>query len=93
MENIETTTGPVALDGRTITLAARTRVVRLGGRHGAALHVRSRPVHVEVLDEHGNREVVRIRDVHGVIVKAIGAATIAYVVAARAARRTRRRAT
>ena len=44
----ETTVGPVALDGRTITLVARTTAVHLGDTFGG-LHVRARPAHVEVL--------------------------------------------
>ena len=48
----ETTTGPVAFGGRTITLVARTTALHVGDTSGA-LHLRARPVHVEVLDGEG----------------------------------------
>ena len=76
----ETTTGPVAVGGRTITLVARTTAVHLGGDSRGALHIRSRPMHVEVLDEDGQRHVVRVRDVEHTLVRAIaiGAVAVAY---------------
>ena len=59
----ETSVGPVAVDGRTITLVARTTAVHIGSDERGALHLRSRPVHVEVLDADGRRHIVRIRDI------------------------------
>jgi hypothetical protein len=66
----ETTIGPVAFGGRTITLVARTTAVHIGETRGA-LHVRSRPAHVEVLDADGQRQVVHIRDVEQTLIAAI----------------------
>src|SRR5689334_16158044 len=48
----ETTVGPVALDGRSVTLVARTTAVHVGDTRAARpglLHLRARPAHVEVL--------------------------------------------
>lgn len=82
-----TTTGPVAVDGRTITLVATTRAVHVGrGARALALHVRARPHHVEVLHHDGRRDVVRIRDVEGTLVTVIALAGAAWLVATRRAR-------
>ena len=83
----EATFGPVAVDGRTLTLVARTHEVRWG-RGGAArsLRVWTRPTHLEVLDEEGNREVVRVRDTEFALVGA-AAAALAALVAWRTVRR------
>jgi len=82
VERGETTYGPVAVDGRTLTLVARTH--RWRGRH-----VWTRPTHLEVLDEDGKREVVRIRDTEYALIGAAAAALTAVVVwhATRAVRR------
>jgi hypothetical protein len=85
----ETTFGPVAVGGRTITLVAKTRVFRFGTGERGALHVRARPAHVEVLDESGRREVVHIRDVEGMLMSAIVLAGASYVIGVRALRRAR----
>ena len=82
----ETTIGPVAYGGRTITLVARTTAVHLGGDARGALHVRSRPVHVEVLDEHGRRHVVPIRNVERSLIAAIAIGGVASTYALRAFR-------
>ena len=95
----ETTIGPVAFGGRTITLVARTTAVHLGGdaRRRAATSA-SRPVHVEVLDEDGQRHVVRVRDIErrSIAAIAIGAITLGYALrllrnSPRAVRRTKTR--
>lgn len=67
----ESTTGPVAFGGRTIMLVARTTAVHLGRDASNAVHVRSRPLHVEVLDEHGQRQVVPVRDLERALIAAI----------------------
>jgi hypothetical protein len=67
----ESTTGPVAFGGRTIMLVARTTAVHLGRDASNAVHVRSRPLHVEVLDEHGQRQVVPVRDPERALIAAI----------------------
>jgi hypothetical protein len=73
----ETTIGPVAVEGRTITLVARTRALHIGGDERGALHVRARPTHVEVLDEDGRRHEMRIRDVEAALIATIAVAGIA----------------
>jgi hypothetical protein len=89
----ETTIGPVAFGGRTITLVARTTAVHIGGDARGALHLRSRPLFVEVLDEHGRRDVVPIRDVERALIAAIAIGVVASTYALRAIRDslTRRR--
>ena len=67
----ETTIGPLAFGGRTITLVARTTALHVGDDARGALHVRSRPVHVEVLDGEGRREVVHVRDIEHTLMVAI----------------------
>jgi hypothetical protein len=83
----ETTIGPLALGGRTITLVARTTALHLGTDERGALHIRSRPAHVEVLDEDGRRHVVRIRDVEHALIAAIAIGAAAGACALRIARR------
>ena len=83
----ETTIGPLALGGRTITLVARTTALHLGNDERGALHIRSRPAHVEVLDEDGRRHVVRIRDVEQALIAVIAIASAAGACALRIARR------
>jgi len=86
---VETSLGPLAFGGRTITLVARTTAVHLGNDARAAVVVRSRPVHVEVLDEDGHRQVVQIRDLEYGLIAGI---TIAGIIGSWALRgiRTRR---
>ena len=83
----ETTLGPMAFGGRTITLVARTTSVHVGNDERAALHVRSRPAHVEVLDEVGQRHVLHIRDVEHILIAAIATCAIAGSWAVRTFRR------
>jgi len=91
VQRSETTVGPVAVDGRTITLVARTRAVRVGNGNYGAVHVRARPTHVEVLDEDGRRSVVRIRDVESWLLTTVAMASVGYVIALRALRKARSR--
>lgn len=90
VEQAETVAGPVAIDGRTLTLVARTSIVRLGRRPGLALGGWARPAHVEVLDRDGRRRVVRIHDVEAILTAAIALTGATYVLAARAIKRARR---
>lgn len=76
LHRAESSSTPLATHGRTITLVARTRAWRVITPSGGALHVRARPSHVEVLDEHGHHEVVRIRDIEGTLMAVIVAAGI-----------------
>ena len=89
----ESTTGPVAFGGRTIMLVARTTTVQIGSDALRAVHIRSRPLHVEVLDEHGQRQVVPVRDLERALVAAIAIVGIAGACArrARGSRPNRRR--
>jgi hypothetical protein len=82
----ETTIGPVAFGGHTITLVARTTAIQLGGDARGALHVRSRPALVEVLDEQGRRQVVHIRNVEHALIAAIAIGGVASTYALRAIR-------
>ena len=90
-QHSETTIGPVAIDGRTITLVARTRALHLGNDERGALHVRSRPSHVEILDADGRREVVRVRDTEAVLIAAVALAGLACAGAARLVKMRRSR--
>ena len=85
----ESTVGPVAVDGRTITLVARTHGFHVGRRRFGALGLRARPTHIEILDEEGRHQVVRIRDVESTAMVAIILAGAGYVLAVRALRRRR----
>ena len=91
LQRNETTIGPVAVDGRTITLVARTRAVRVGGRDVGALGVRARPTHVEILDADGRHSVVRIRDVQWAAMASIAVAGTGYILAVHALRKARAR--
>ena len=91
VQRSETTIGPVAVDGRTITLVARTRAVRVGGRAADALHVWARPSHVEVLDEDGRHHVVRIHDIERAVIMAVILGAAGYILGIRALRRGRSR--
>jgi hypothetical protein len=86
----ESTAGPVAVDGRTITLVARARVLRVGRGTLGALHVRAWPAHVEVLGVDGRRHIVRIRDVERTLMAAIMLAGAGYVAGVRVLRKGRR---
>jgi len=84
LRRIETSLGPLAFGGRTITLVARTTAIRVGNDQRAAMLVRSRPMQVEVLDEDGRRHVIHIRDLEYVLVAGITLAAIVGTWAARA---------
>ncbi|HEV7526162.1 MAG TPA: hypothetical protein VGP92_14415 [Acidimicrobiia bacterium] len=86
----ETTIGPLAFDGRTLTLVARTTAIHLGSDERGALHIRSRPAHVEVLDVDGRRHVVQIRDIEQVLITAIAVGAVGLSYALRLARNKRR---
>ncbi len=85
----ESTFGPVAVDGRTITLVARAHAFHLRRGRIGALGMRTRPTHVEILDEDGRRDVVQIHDVETGVIITIMLATAGYVLAVRALRRRR----
>ena len=86
LQRFESTTGPVAVGGRTITLVARTHAVEIA-RPGLGLFaVRSRPAHVEVLDDAGNRRTVPVRDVQRILTTAIMVGTVACLFGIRSRR-------
>jgi hypothetical protein len=89
VERSETTVGPLAFGGQTITLVARTTAMHVGNDERGALHVWSRPAHVEVLDEHGQRHVVHIRNVEQTIIAAIAITAVASSWALRVIRSSR----
>jgi len=84
LPHVETTTGPVAVGGRTINLVARTRAITAGHAPGRVLAAWSRPLHVEVLDADGRREIVKVRDYHRLAMTAIAGAAAVCLLAARA---------
>jgi len=92
LQRAESTVGPVAVDGRTITLVARTTVVHLGSDERGALHLRARPLHVEVLERDGKRHIVRIRDRERALIAAIaiGGGACAFALRITRTRSTRR---
>ena len=81
MQHVETTSGPVAVGGRTINLVARTTSFTVGTAQ-RELGTWSRPVHVEILDADGRRQIVPVRDYQLVA----GIALVAVTVAALAGR-------
>jgi hypothetical protein len=89
VQRFESSAGPVAVGGRTISLVTRTRALTFGNENGVVFHVRSRPSHVEVLEDDGRRHVVAVRDVQRIMTAAIVAVTAACVVGTRVARRAR----
>jgi hypothetical protein len=80
-------TAPIVVDGRTITMRARTWSVpvRLGDLHVWVAH--AGPDHVEVLEPDGRHHTMRVRDVTFLARAAIWAASVACVAAARRRRR------
>ena len=92
LRRAETTLGPLAFGGQTITLVARTTALHVGDDARGALHLRSHPVHVEVLDAEGRRQVVPVRDLEHTLMVAILIGTIAgtYVLRALRMRRSSR---
>jgi hypothetical protein len=89
LQRFESAAGPVAVGGRTINLMTRSRALTVGSPNGQLFHVRSRPTHVEVLEEDGRRYVVAVRDLQRVITSAIMATAAICVVGSRLSRRSR----
>jgi len=90
LQRSETTIGPVAHEGRTITLVARTTAMHLGDDGRGALGVYARPAHVEVLEEDGRRHIVRVPDIERALLTAIALATAASIYVLRLRRSTGR---
>ena len=87
----EASAGPVAVDGRTIRLVARTNTVQLGRGSWAAFVQRAAPAHVEVLEADGRRQVLRVHDVERLAMSAIAVLSAAWVFSTRARRARARR--
>ena len=68
-----------------------TTALHVGDDERGGLHIRSRPLHVEVLDEDGKRQVVSIRDVERILLVAITIGTLASTYVLRAMRKNRKR--
>jgi hypothetical protein len=83
--HFETTTGPVAVGGRTITLVARTSRRSIGSWFSE----RARPTHIEILDGDGRRHVVPVRDYQRLATALIAAVAGACVIGTRVIKRTR----
>jgi hypothetical protein len=83
-------TTPIVVNGRTITMRARTWSVpvHLGPAHLWLVH--AGPDHVEVLEPDGRHHTLRVHDVTFLARAAISAASIAGVTAARWRRRNLR---
>jgi hypothetical protein len=91
LQRIETAVGPVAVGGRTLTFVARATAVRMGDGSRGALHLRARPLYVEVLDERGERRIVRVHDTERTVVASVLLGALATTALWRARRRARRR--
>jgi hypothetical protein len=89
LRKVDTTTGPVAIEGHTISLVARTTGIKLGGDPPLFFGLWSRPAHVEVLDADGGRRLLPVRDAQLLTMATIAGMTAACVVATRVARRFR----
>ena len=79
MQRVEVTAGPVAVGGRTINLVARTTSLTVG-TSTRELGSWSRPVHVEILDADGRRQIVPVHDYQLVAGVALVAVTVAGLV-------------
>ena len=90
LHTADNTTGPLAFDGRTITLVTRTTGFHVGDDARGGLHVRSRPRHVEVLDDDGQRHVVAVHDVERMLLVAISVGALVCASAVQAVRKHRR---
>jgi hypothetical protein len=82
-------TGPIVVGGRTITMRARTWAVPLdlGDLHFWFVH--ARPDHVEVLEPDGRHRTLRVHDVTYATRLAVTIGSVACVIATRLRRRRR----
>jgi hypothetical protein len=82
-------TRPIVVGGRTITMRARTWAVplRVGDMHLWFVH--ARPDHVEVLEPDGRHRTMRVHDVTYATRLAVTIGSVACVIAARLRRRMR----
>jgi hypothetical protein len=86
IQHVDTTTGPVAVGGRTITLVARTTALTSGSEPERVVGAWSRPRHLEILDASGRREIVKVRDLHVLATAVIAGVATTCILAAKFAR-------
>jgi hypothetical protein len=87
VERTGSSTAPIVVNGRTITLRARTFAVPV---HIGDVHlwfVRARPDHVEILEPDGRHHTMRVHDVTNATRLAVAAGSFVCVIAARLRRR------
>jgi hypothetical protein len=84
-------TAPIVVSGRTITMRARTWTVpvHLGDVHLWFVH--ARPDHVEVLEPDGRHRTLRVHDVTYATRLGVTIGSVVCVIATRLHRRTRER--
>jgi hypothetical protein len=80
VQTTKTTEGPIAIDGRTITVVSRAHVVSVGRGALRTRFVSSRPAYIEVLDTRGARHVLRVRAVERGVLLATALAGAALTV-------------
>jgi hypothetical protein len=80
-------TAPIVVNGRTITLRARTWTVPLSFGDTQMWFVHARPDHVEVLEADGRHRTLRVHDVTYTTRLAVLAGSALAIAAARARRR------
>jgi hypothetical protein len=80
-------TTPMVVDGRVITLRARTLTLPIGSRVGGLTYVRVRPDHVEILERDGRHVTIPVHDIEYAARVGLALATAAIIVTARIRRR------
>jgi hypothetical protein len=80
VQTTKTTDGPIAIEGRTITVVSRAHVVAVGRGALRTRFVSSRPAYIEVLDTQGARHVVRVRAFERGVLLATALAGAAFTV-------------
>jgi hypothetical protein len=89
LQRTGSSTAPIVVNGRTITLRARTWSVPVRFGDVQLCFVHARPDHVEVLEPDGRHRTIRVRDyTYGTRVALVGG-SVACVLAARMRRKRR----
>jgi hypothetical protein len=89
VERRGSSTAPIVVNGRTITLRARTWVVPLSFGDMHMWYVHARPDHVEVLEPDGRHRTLRVHDFTFTTRVAVIAGSAVAIAAARFRRRQR----
>jgi hypothetical protein len=89
MQRDGSSTAPIVVGGRTVTMRARTWTlpIRLGDTQ--LWYVHARPDHIEILEADGRHRTTRVRDLTYTTRLAIIAGSAAWVAATRLKRRRR----